>query len=178
MNPNKKPEMPDQTWSVNKEEKAKIVDLGRKLTNFIFNYAKENMDAPGRFHPKIVAGAFQYFQEIQQQKARAVSDDLLIVQSMVAEYDLGKFIDEPFVDVEIPMETKEAKLARLQAEIDELNKPEVEAVETTPATEEVAVEAETVSEEKVDEVPTAAEEEKSDADVEDASISPTQSASN
>jgi hypothetical protein len=92
-----KPNLPDGTWAVTKEDKEAIVKLGRELTKFLLNYAQ----AQGpMFHTKIVAGGFQYFMDLQNQKAKLIGDDILITQAALEQYSLGNKIDEPFTEVE------------------------------------------------------------------------------
>lgn len=129
----KKPQLPEREWSVTKEEKEKIVALGRELSKFILDYANKNGN--GRFHTKLVAGAFQYWMELTNAKARAAGDDLLIVENTVKEYNLGKGIDEPFVEDEEPVETVAQKRERLSRELEGLPKegedaPQVNVSET------------------------------------------------
>lgn len=122
--PPKNPQLPDGTWAVTKEDKEIIVDFGRKLSKFIFDYAKAAAK-DGKFHTKIVAGGFQYFMDMQKQKAALVGDDILIAQVALEQYNLGPKITEPFTDVEeIPEETKEEKIERLKKELAEAEAPE------------------------------------------------------
>lgn len=138
-----KPKLPDGTWAVTKEDKDAIVSFGRELTKFVFDYiAKQNRET---FHAKIIAGGFQYFMDIQAQKAKLVGDDVLIAQAAMEKYGLGNKIDEPFVEVEIAEPTKEERIASLKAQLEILERPDEVDRTVDPA---------------------------SDPDVEDASIAP------
>lgn len=124
----KKPNLPDGTWAVTAEDKKEIVSFGRELSKFIFDYiAKLGKD---KFHAKIVAGGFQYFMDIQAQKSKLIGDDVVIAQETLEKYSLGNKIDEPFVDVEIVPESKEAKIERLKKEIEILEAPETPVADT------------------------------------------------
>lgn len=90
------PKLPDGTWSVNKDEKKMIREFGRELTKFILDYAQKNSVAGHFFHTKIVAGGFQYFMEVQNQKAKLVGDDVLVSQATIEKYGLNKLLAEPF----------------------------------------------------------------------------------
>ena len=117
------PNLPDETWSVNKEEKDIILDFGRKFTKFVFDFAKEK--GGKTFHTKLVAGAFQYFMEIQRQKNKLIGDDVLIAQETIERYGLGDKIEEPFQEPEpIVVPTKEEQIAELKKQIEDLEKPE------------------------------------------------------
>lgn len=118
-NMQRKPALPEREWSITKEEKGKIVEFGRVLSKFIFEYARKEGADSGKFHSKIIAGGFQYFMDLATAKARAVSDDYLIVEDTLEKYGLGKGIDEPFTDSE-PEETVEMKRERLLRELDAL----------------------------------------------------------
>jgi len=165
---NKNPNLPEGQWSVTKEEKKVIIDFGRKLTKFVFDYANDNK-SNGRFHLKVVAGGFQYFMDLQKQKATVISDDLIIVQDAMSKHNISPELSEPFVEIEIPEETKEQKIARLKAELAQVETVEVTEDKTVdPALEAGhAVEAEVTETAEVVEAP-----EVSDADVEDASVAP------
>ena len=120
MSSNQKPNLPEGTWTVNKEDKEKIRAFGRELSKFVFGYAKEHGE--GRFHAKLVAGGFQYFMYLQKQKSALIGDDILITDDVIQKTGLGVDLEEPFSDPEpVVPETKEEKLARLKAEVAELD---------------------------------------------------------
>lgn len=141
-----KPKLPDQTWSITKEEKKKIVDLGRELTKFIFDYAKKS---DGKFHVKIAVGACQYFTDLQRQKAELVGEDLIASQDALERFQLGNMINEPFTEEDIVVPTKEELIAQKKAEL--------AALESAPVTDPAPVDPEAPI---------------GDVDVDDASITP------
>lgn len=124
MHPNsKKPTLPEETWSVNKEEKEQIVELGRRFNKFIMDYIQEKQVK--NFHLKLVAGAFQYFMEIQRSRSRLISDDVIILSEVIENYGLAGKIEEPFQEPEpIEVETKEQTIARLRKQLEDLEKSE------------------------------------------------------
>lgn len=139
------PKLPEGTWSINAEDKKEIVAFGRELSKFIYGYVKSK--GVTRFHTKLVAGAFQYFMDLQTQKAKIVGDDILIAQDTLEKNGLGAEVNEPFDDPEPVVETKEQKIARLKADLEELEKPEpvadpeVEEASITPDNKPVQVDA-------------------------------------
>lgn len=132
-NKNGQPKLPEGTWAVTKEDKEHIVELGRELTAFILEYAKKQGET---FHAKIVAGAFQYFMDVQAQKAKVVGDDILIAQDAMARFNLGDKISEPFTEIEVMVPTKEEQIEAHKKAIEELEKPE-QKTEEVKADEEV-----------------------------------------
>lgn len=129
------PKLPDGTWAVNKEDKELIVDLGRELTKFILNYAKAKGET---FHTKIVAGSFQYFMELQNQKAKLVGDDVLITQAALEQYGLGNKIDEPFTEPE-PAPTPVAEVEKVAADDAAKKDADVEDASIAPSNVPVSV---------------------------------------
>jgi hypothetical protein len=122
--------LPEGTWAVTKEDKEAIVKMGRELTKFVFDYI--NGLGAKTFHAKIVAGAFQYFMDVQQQKSKLIGDDVVISQVITETYDLGKFVEEPFTEpAPVVIPTKEEKIAALKKEIEVLETPEVEEKKDT-----------------------------------------------
>ena len=110
--PNKKPiptgVLPDGTWAVSKEDKPKIRAFGRKLVEFIRQYAKE--EGGGTFHTKLVAGGFQYFMDVQSQLSKLVGDDLVLAAKVLTENALGDKIEEPFADAPEPAPVERASV--------------------------------------------------------------------
>lgn len=140
-----KPKLPDGTWAVTKEDKEVIVDLGRALTKFILEYARSKGTM---FHTKIVAGGFQYFMDLQNQKAKLIGDDILITQAALEQYSLGNKIDEPFTEPEpTPEEIEALKKAAEVRPVDQETMPiedivkdaDVEGASLTPYTKPVTV---------------------------------------
>lgn len=120
------PKLPEETWSINKEEKEIILDLGRELSKFIFDYAKRK-ELP-TFHLKYVAGAYQYFMEVQRIKTNLLGEDLLITQAAIEHFGLGDKVEEPFQEPDpMVIPTKEEQIAALKKQIEDLEKPEVVA---------------------------------------------------
>lgn len=108
MDNTQKPNLPDQTWAVTKEDKEKIVAFGRELHSFILGYANHHNES-GKFHSKIIAGGFEYFFGLQKQKATLIGDDILVSQDAMEKHGLGVFVAEPFVHVEEEVSTEEEK---------------------------------------------------------------------
>lgn len=125
------PQLPDGQWTINNEEKAKCLTLGRELHAWLLEKAEKEKS----FHMKYVAGAFQYVMQLAAEKAKAIGDDFKIMQDVIGMYpDLGNKIDEPFSDPvpdAIP-ETTEEKKARLRKELELLENGEA-AQEAAPA---------------------------------------------
>jgi hypothetical protein len=117
-----KTKLPEGTWSVSKEDKQKIVEMGRAVSEFVFDYINKN--GFKTFHVKIAAGAFQYFMDVCGQKEKLIGEDLVICQAVTENYKLGEFIQEPYAEVDIPEPTKEERIAYL--------KKELEVLETAP----------------------------------------------
>lgn len=119
------PEMPKDTWSVTAEEKSEIRAFGRELHKFILEYAQKTAKN-GRFHAKIMFGGFQYVADIQNQKSKMIGDDILVAKDTIERYGLNEALVEPFEDepqAPVPQEeTKEMKRARLQSELESVNR--------------------------------------------------------
>lgn len=110
MSQEKKPDLPEGTWAITKEDKKEIQKLGRALHKFLLEYAKTNPIGDKFFPWKIITGAFDYFQQLQSQKVRLVGDDILAVQDLLERYGLASVLQEPFTHVEEPVEPAKEEL--------------------------------------------------------------------
>jgi len=127
----KKPELPEGTYAITKQDKEVIRNFGRELNKFIMDYARRNARGPGLFPIKIVFGGFDYFQQIHQQRARTVADDLLMTIDEFESKNLHDSIFEPFADepeVETPVDTPE-----VAAPVTEQDKVAEEVAEAIPS---------------------------------------------
>lgn len=131
-----KPNLPDGTFTINKDDKKVVVELGKKLRTFLLDFAQEKKS----LHIKIIAGAFQYFMEIEGQKGKLIGDDVALSQEVLVKYGLGDKIEEPFQDgPEVVPPTKEEQIKFHTEAIAKLSAPEpvkdadVEAAAIVPA---------------------------------------------
>lgn len=130
MPPKNKGGLPDGTFAINQEDKKEIVALGRDLRKFVLEYAAKKPN----FHLKIVAGAFQYFMDIETQKKNLIGDDVALSQRVLAAEGLGTRINEPFNDPEPTPPTIEEQIKFHEEQIASLKKkdPEVDAASIAP----------------------------------------------
>ena len=134
--------MPDKTWAVTEEDKAKIRELGRGITGYILEHFK----GEDRIPFKLIVGAFQYVGDLQSAKANAIADDFKVALDAIAHFGLAEKLEEPFSPAPVaPEETADEKKARLEKliadtteELSSLTKEpvapdaEVEAASITP----------------------------------------------
>ena len=128
---NKQPKIPEGQWAVNENDKEVIRKFGRELSKFVFEYARANMIESKFFHLKFVAGAFQYFMDLQSQKAKVVGDDILATQDSIDRYGLGAVLTEPFekIVIEVPPTTPKVEGETVAEEKKEEALPESPVVE-------------------------------------------------
>lgn len=96
--PQTKPELPEGTYSVSKEDKEEIRKFGRELNKFIQDYARKNAKGPGMFPFKIIVGGLDYVVQIHQQRASVVRDDYLCSLDEFENKNLFDLLIEPFAE--------------------------------------------------------------------------------
>ncbi len=123
------PKIPEGSWAVTESDKEIIRKFGRELSKFVFEYARANMIESKFFHLKFVAGAFQYFMDLQTQKSKVVGDDILATQDSIDRYGLGNILVEPFEKIVEEVKPEAPKAEVVAEEKKEETLPESPVVE-------------------------------------------------
>lgn len=95
------------SWPISTEELKVALELGRLLTKTILDFGKKN----GGLHLKVLSGALQYVQDLQEEKKYTLTNDIVFVQKLVEENGFGDKILEPFAE-NLREETAEEKIQR------------------------------------------------------------------
>jgi len=95
--PNKNnPELPEKTYAITAEDKAKIRDFGQALTGFILEHFKGESSIPLKY----IIGGFQYVGSLHDQRANLITkpfvDDFKVSFDEVSKLGLVDQLDEPF----------------------------------------------------------------------------------
>lgn len=104
MPPKNNPRLPEDTWTVNTEERAEIQALGRKLNQWLMAQFSDRDSV----HTKLVAGAFQYVMQLQKERATVIGDDFIIAHKAIEEFGIADRVEEPFAPAPEPTEIEEA----------------------------------------------------------------------
>ena len=105
----KNPSIPENAYVITNVDKVEIQKFGREIVKFITGYASKNA-VDGRFPVKWILGGVDYFTHIHAQSAKAIGDDLMIVQKAFADFNLAKEIDEPFEQTPEPTPEEAASI--------------------------------------------------------------------
>lgn len=130
----RKPEMPQDTWPITKDDKVQIRALGRELHKFL----NKQFEGKESVHVKIVVGAFNYIMDLQTQRTKLVGDDFLVAQKSIQMAGFGDKVEEPFeVEPDLPEPTIEQRREALKQQLAELDKEEAgeEVADASPAPE-------------------------------------------
>lgn len=101
-----KPQLPDGSYAITREDKLKIQAFGRKLHALVIQESKENPD----FQVKIMYGGIDYLNEIITQKRKLANESLTLVQKMMEEGELHNKLEEPFSPEPETPEVPDAKI--------------------------------------------------------------------
>lgn len=113
----KQPELPAGQYAINAADKEQIRAFGRELTKFVNAYVAKHES----FHIKLIAGGFQYFMMLQDQKANLLNkafEDMIKMDDYLVRLSLNDKLEEPFAEIPVaPAEEAAINPAEAEKEV-------------------------------------------------------------
>ncbi len=94
------PALPDGQYAITEADKVEIRELGKKLLSF---FETELADRES-VHMKILVGACEYVMQLQEQKRNLIGHDFIFAKKAVEQFKLEDQLEEPFAPA--PVEEK------------------------------------------------------------------------